>query len=76
MPVMLTLLVRWWFTNCPARRGLAMAFVIISCSPGSVVVTRQEQIAALGSSVVFVGRDVGDLDPRLRGHGPWWPSRS
>jgi hypothetical protein len=39
VPVVMTLLVWWWFTNCPARRGLAVAFIIITCSPSGVVAT-------------------------------------
>jgi hypothetical protein len=26
VPVMMALLARWWFVNCPARRGLTVAF--------------------------------------------------
>jgi hypothetical protein len=42
MPVVTTLLTRWGSTNCPMQRELTMAFVIISCSPGSIMVTVRE----------------------------------
>ena len=57
------LLERRWFANCPVRRDLAVAFVIVFCSSGGVVVTVREQVAAPGSSVAFAGRDVDGLDP-------------
>jgi len=34
--VMMALLARWWFANCPVQQELAMAFIIISCSPHGV----------------------------------------
>ena len=65
--VVMALLAWWWLTNYPAQHGLAVAFVIASCSPGGIVMTLREQVAAPGSSVAFVGRGVDGLDPRLRG---------
>jgi hypothetical protein len=65
VPVVTTLLAWWWFTNCPARCGLAVAFVIVSCSPGGVVAIVREQVAAPRSSVTFAGHDVDGIDPRL-----------
>jgi hypothetical protein len=47
----MTLLARWWFANHPMRRDLAVAFIIVSCSPEGVV---HELVAVLGSSVVLV----------------------
>ena len=48
------------------RRDLAVAFVIVSCSPGGVVAIVREQVAAPGSLVAFAGRSVDGLDPGLR----------
>ena len=67
--VVTALLTRWWFTNCPARRGLVVAFIIASCSPGGVVATVREQVAAPGSLAAFAGCDADGLDLRLRGRG-------
>jgi hypothetical protein len=36
------LLTPWGSTNCPVQCELAVAFVIVSCSPGSVVATVRE----------------------------------
>jgi hypothetical protein len=76
VPVVMALLVRWWFTNYPARRGLIVAFVIISCSPGGIVATVWEQVATRRSSVTFVGCITSGLNPGLRGRGHWWLGRS
>jgi hypothetical protein len=75
MPIVMAL-ARWWLTNRPARCGLAVAFVITSCSPGGVMVTMWGQVAAPRSLVAFVSRDAGGLDPGLRGQGPWWLGQS
>ena len=69
VPIMSALLARRWFTNCPARRGLVVAFIIASCSPGGVVATVREQVAAPGSLAAFAGCDADGLDLRLRGRG-------
>jgi hypothetical protein len=50
-PVVMALLARWWFTDRPVRCGLAMVFIIISCSPGGIV---HELAAVPGSSVVLL----------------------
>ena len=63
--VVMALLAQWWFTNYPARRSLAVAFIIITCSPSGVVATVWEQVAAPESLVSFAGRDVRGLHPRL-----------
>jgi hypothetical protein len=65
VPVVTALSAWWWFTNCPARCGLAVAFVIVSYSPGGVVATVQEHVAAPRSSIAFAGLDVDGLEPRL-----------
>jgi hypothetical protein len=61
---------RWWLTNYPVRRGLAVAFVIISCSPGGVVASAREQMAAPRSLVAFACHDTSGLDLGRRGRGP------
>jgi hypothetical protein len=63
MPVMTALLAQWWLINCPARRDLAVAFVIISCSLSGVVASAREQIAAPGSLAAFACHDTSGLDP-------------
>jgi hypothetical protein len=60
---MMALLAWWWFANYPVRRDLVVAFVIVSCSPGGIVVTVWEQIATPRSSVAFASRGAGGLDP-------------
>jgi hypothetical protein len=40
--VVMALLAWWWFANCPVRCELAVAFVIVSCSFGGVVVSVRE----------------------------------
>jgi hypothetical protein len=40
-----------------------VAFIIVSCSPGGVVATMRELVAAPRSSVAFAGHGVGGLDP-------------
>ena len=42
VPAVTALLTWWWFTNCRARHGLAVAFVIIFYSPGGVVAIVRE----------------------------------
>jgi hypothetical protein len=42
VPVVAAVLARWWFTNCPVRCGLAVAFVIFSCPPGGIVAIVRE----------------------------------
>jgi hypothetical protein len=37
VPVLVALLTRWWFASHPVRRGLAVASVIVSWSPGGVI---------------------------------------
>jgi hypothetical protein len=56
---------------CPARRDLAKAFVITSCSPGGIMATVREQVATLGLLVTFA-RSAGGLNLGLRGQGPRW----
>jgi hypothetical protein len=47
-PVIAALSAWRWFTNCPARRGLAAVFVIVFCSPVGIVAIVREHVAALG----------------------------
>ena len=75
VPAVTALLARWWFTNCPARCGLAVAFIIVFCSPG-VVVTVREQVAALRSLVAFPGCGAAGLDPGWPGQGLRWSGSS
>jgi hypothetical protein len=62
---MTTLLSWWWFTNYIATRDLVVAFVIVSCSLGGVVVIVWEQVAAPESSIAFAGHSASGLDPGL-----------
>jgi hypothetical protein len=39
VPVVMALLAQWWFTNRPVRRGLTVAFVVISYFSRGIVVT-------------------------------------
>jgi hypothetical protein len=48
------LLARWWFANRPIRHELAVAFIIVSCSPDGVVATVREQVATPRSSVALL----------------------
>jgi hypothetical protein len=59
------------FTDYPVWCGLAVAFVIVSCSPSGIVVTVREQVAVLRSWVAFLGHSIADLDPRSWGPDPW-----
>ena len=68
VPVVAVRLSWCWFTNCLARYGLVVAFVIVFYSLGGIV--------ALGLLVALPGHGVVDLDPGLLGQGPRWPGLS
>jgi hypothetical protein len=71
--IVLAVLALWaqrWFANYPSRRGLIVAFVIVSCSPSGIVATVRGQMAASRSQVITSGHDARGFRPWVARSGP------
>ena len=66
-------LLAWlWFTSCPMRRELVVAFVIVSRPSGGVSMGVDRRSLVVGCPA---GREADDHDPEPRGRGPCWLDR-